>query len=302
MNHWAIPTSRAIQVACATLLLAAISSCQKDEGHGHSHDSEGKEAAPAAEHGEKTELGTLDVAGYEFSITRFGEVKPGEESAFEVHGVGISEAELARLNLYLWVEDEAGTQLSAPAKGDREGAGLHFHVVPRAGKETPHRVVVRLRSGETDERAGLPLSGHGHEHHDGPHDGMLASFEAGGAAGYLELKLHDDKGDLELWLARDEKISQPYDLPLSSGIEVEFIDVGGRKVTLRPRNTEQNEDEDGNPNIRGGRTNYFIYPSREGEDATWLQGKEFSSIVVVRFEADGQNVESEEFVLKPHVH
>lgn len=133
---------------------------------------------------------------------------------------------------------------------------------------------------------------------------MVASFSGSGSQGFLELKLHDDKGDLELWLAKDEKVTEPFDLPLASEIQVEFIDVGGRTVTLRPRNQQQNEDEgeDGKPNIRNGETNYFIYPTAAGEDASWLQGKEFSSIVVVSFTADGQPVKSEEFVLKPHEH
>ena len=131
---------------------------------------------------------------------------------------------------------------------------------------------------------------------------MVASFLGkSGTKGFVELKLHDDKGDLELWIAKDEKISDPLDLPVDAAIEVEFIDVAGRKVSLRARNRTQNEDEDGNPNLRNGQTNYFIYPSNADEDASWLQGKEFSSIVVVRFTFGGAAVESEEFVLKPHV-
>lgn len=76
----------------------------------------------------------------------------------------------------------------------------------------------------------------------------------------------------------------------------------GRKVTLRPRNQTNNEDEDGNPNVRDGKTNCFIFPSQDGEDASWLMGKESQSIVIVRFSRGGQSHVSEEFVLKPHVH
>ena len=159
-----------------------------------------------------------------------------------------------------------------------------------------------LRKTGTDERAGLPLSGHGHEHVEGPHSGVPATFKGGDVSGHLELKLHDDKGDLELWLGLDATMSKQFDLPLAATIEIEFIDVGGRKVTLRPRNQQKNEDEDGNPNVRDGKTNYFIYPTQENEDASWLKGKQFQSILIVRFSRDGSTFVSEEFVLKPHVH
>ena len=51
-----------------------------------------------------------------------------------------------------------------------------------------------------------------------------------------------------------------------------------------------------------GKTNYFIYPTQSNEDASWLKGKHFQSIVIVRFSRDGSTFVSEEFVLKPHVH
>ena len=91
-------------------------------------------------------------------------------------------------------------------------------------------------------------------------------------------------------------------MPLDAGVEIELVDVGGRKITLRPRNQTENEDEDGNANIRDGKTNYFIFPGQSGEDASWLEGEEFQSIVIVRFSRGDQPFVSEEFVLKPHVH
>jgi hypothetical protein len=120
-------------------------------------------------------------------------------------------------------------------------------------------------------------------------------------SGFVELKLHDDKGDLELWLGEDTHMTQPFDLPREASVEVEFIDLQGRKITLRPRNSTTNPDEDGKANIRDGRTNYFIFPS-QGEDASWLMGKEFQSIVILRFSRGGDSFASAEFVLKPHVH
>jgi len=287
------------------LLVAGFAACSDNDKGGSGSgatDRNGAAADAAPGHGVATDLGTLSVGGREFSVTLLGEMTPGVEGAFEVHPVGMDMAEVSKLNTYLWVESEGGTQLSAPAKGGVEAGALHFHATPRAGEEQPFRVVLRLRSDGLDERASLPLDGHGHEHRDGPHHGIPARFSGGGTTGHLELKLHDDKGDLELWLANDPDISDPFDLPVGATVEIEFVDVGGRKVALRPRNTLANEDEGGNPNVRDGKTHYFIYPGQGGEDASWLRGSEFQSIVIVRFSRAGTSYSSEEFVLKPHAH
>ncbi len=139
-------------------------------------------------------------------------------------------------------------------------------------------------------------------HVHGPHDGLVAPFQAGDASGYLELKLHDDKGDLELWLCQDDKLTTPFDLPIDATVEVEFRDEDGRRVTLRPRNRSRNQDEADKPNVRDGKTNYFIFPSEAGEDQSWLMGKEFKSLVIVRFTRDGSEFASQNFTLAPHTH
>ena len=291
--HWALFLAMLSLVACSE---------EKTPAGGGSGEQAADTKDASSDHGEKTDLGTLTVAGNKFGIIRLGKLVPGKEGAFEVHPEGASADDLARWNLYLWVEDKDGIQLSAPSKGTREGSALHFHVTPRDSGSAPVRVVLRLRADGIDERAGLPLDGHGHEHKEGPHGGNPATFAGGGTSGNLELKLHDDKGDLELWLFQDDVFSKPFDLPLAAGIEIEFIDVNGRKVSVGARNQKKNEDEEGNPNVRDGKTNYFIYPTTDGEDASWLKGKEFQSIVVVRFTRDGTAFVSEEFVVKPHVH
>lgn len=287
----------------ATLLVGCGEGGQTPAPSGSGPQGGAQPQPPAAsDHGTETDLGELTVADREFRIVRLGELVPGKEGAFEVYGTGMSDADLKSLNAYLWVESQDGTQLSSSEKGLPGGDRLHFHVTPRKGDKEPFRVVLRLRVDGTDERASLPLSGHGHEHVEGPHHGVPATFSGGDVNGHLELKLHDDKGDLELWLAGDASYATPFDLSLDAAIEIEFVDVEGRKVVLRPRDTSRNEDEDGQPNIRDGATNYFIFPSQEGEDASWLVGKEFQSIVVVRFSRGGQAFVSEEFVLKPHTH
>ena len=293
------------KVCFLRLLAVTISGCfnreNADNNRPLSIDSQPVDVMKA-DHGTEMDLGTLEIAGNSFRVVRFGDVLPGKESAFEVEGIDFTWDQLAIMNLYLWVEDQAGNQLSAPSKGEMEGIGLHFHSTPRKGKGDPYRVVLRVRSGDIDERASLPLDGHGHEHHDGPHHGVIASFSSDQLNGFLELKLHDDSGDLELWLAKDERATVPFDIPLDSKIHIEFIDIAGRNITLFPRNKETNEGEDGISNTRNGKTNYFIFPTAEGEDVSWLIGPEFSSIVVVSFSLDENQITSEEFVLKPHEH
>jgi len=150
--------------------------------------------------------------------------------------------------------------------------------------------------GEFDEAAG----GHAHS----AHDGVVAPLksESGQAVGFVELKLHDDKGDLELWLGKDRDMKEPIDLPAASKIAVSFLDRPGNTAVLQIRNNEQNEDEDGNPSLRNGLTNYFIFPGDSGQDPTWLMGKDFKSTVQLSFTVNGKNFTSEEFALIPHSH
>lgn len=281
------------RIAPILLSCALACSCGEPTNPSPSPATNSVAAAPQG-HGEGQDLGVVQVCGLELHVVKF-------EGAFEIHGTMMPTAALAKLNVYLWLESKDGTQLSAPEKGHIESGKLHFHASPRGEKE-PYRVVVRVRKDGADERASLPLDGHGHEHADGPHHGLIAGFSGGGTNGFLELKLHDDKGDLELWLAQDRAIAQPFDLSLDTSVEVQFVDVDGRVVSLRPRDLKSNEDENGKPNIRAGKTNYFIYPTEPEQDASWLQGTEFQSIVVVRFNRDGQSFTSDEFVLQPHAH
>lgn len=147
-------------------------------------------------------------------------------------------------------------------------------------------------------------TGHGHDHGPGASAGVVARLTdpAGKDAGYVRLKLHDDKGDLEIWIAQDATISKPFDLSLDTKITVTFVDQGNRAVQLRVRNREKNEDEDGKPTARDGKTNYFIFPGDSGEDASWLKGAEFVATVKVSFESEGKAYSTPSFVLRPHTH
>ena len=145
--------------------------------------------------------------------------------------------------------------------------------------------------------------GHGHDHEHTPHDGVVAQLldADGKAVGYTELKLHDDKGDLELWIAEDDSMRRPFALDLDLEVTVRFPGEN-KEVVLRVRDTDSNEDEDGNVNVRDGKTHYFIYPTRDDEDASWLQGADFAATAQVLFSFSGGDFASEEFELVPHTH
>lgn len=109
--------------------------------------------------------------------------------------------------------------------------------------------------------------GHAHDHgHEEGGQGVLSKVTSpdGADAGFLELKLHADKGDLEVWIGTDEKLASPFDLPLDTKVTVTFLDRDNRTVQLAARNRDRNEDEDGKANVRGGKTNYFIFPATRG--------------------------------------
>ncbi len=285
--------TKPLSLASASLgLFWLLSACGEEPAVAGGNTPAGIGSEEDDAHGEPLSLGSVTVAGRTFAVTLLGEVKPGVECAFELDATAGLQAQD---NIYIWLETRGGDQVSPAAKSSTTASPLHFHAMANKDGEPAFRVVVRVRAEGVDERGSLPLDGHGHEHVEGQHHGLPATFKGGDQSGHLELKLHDDKGDLELWLSKDAAGKQPFDLALDAVIEIEFVDKESRKVTLRVRNTDKNEDEDGNANIRNGKTNYFISPST---DAEWRKGKDFSSIVIVRF----ANCTSEEFVLKPHTH
>lgn len=144
---------------------------------------------------------------------------------------------------------------------------------------------------------------HSHEHEDAPHHGIVAPFRSDqNQSGFVELKLHDDKGDLELWLTKDKEGLEPFDLPLDSVIDVSFPRLGPKFVKLKIRNANKNEDEDGQGNIRGKKTNYFIFPGNSKADASFLVGKNFSTRVRVSFTLNGVSHTTLPFELRPHTH
>ena len=162
--------------------------------------------------------------------------------------------------------------------------------------------------GHAHDAEGEEHDGHDHdadEHAgEGPHHGILQAFTGadGKTAGYVEIKLHADVGDIELWIAHDEAMKKPLDLPLGARPSVTFTSMENRKVSLQVRNEDENEDEDGVANNRDGKTNYFVFPGETGRDVAWLQGKAFKATVAVAFQSGTDVYKTKAFELKPHTH
>ncbi len=145
------------------------------------------------------------------------------------------------------------------------------------------------------EAVGMP-----HVHaNEGPNDGFLHPvFDTEGKqVGTAEIKLHDDAGDLEVWLTRGGHGGEPWRLPLDTTLELDFPGLG-QKVTLAVRDRERNEDESGASTIHEGATAYFVFPGETGADASWLKGEDFAAKAELGFAA----ATTGSFVLRPHAH
>lgn len=130
----------------------------------------------------------------------------------------------------------------------------------------------------------------------GPSGGVLVELRdaSGNPAGWAEVKLHGDAGDLELWLARDNRITSPLPVPVAAVAKLE-LSGPGRTVELRVRDAQANKDERGRATIVDGRTHYLVFPGETGADAAWLKGEDFRSRA--RLTVEGL---AAEFELKPH--
>lgn len=112
----------------------------------------------------------------------------------------------------------------------------------------------------------------------GPSGGVLAELRdaSGKPAGWAEVKLHGDAGDLELWLARDNRIADPLTVPVATVAKLELLGPA-RAIDLRVRDAQSNKDERGRVTVADGRTSYLVYPGETGEDPSWLMGEDFRS-------------------------
>ena len=251
--------------------------------HEHSHDHSGAKVVA---------IGTVTVSGVRYAVDREGECVAGATCTFGVER--ITTPVTPSIVFLAWVVGaDSDEPLSEPVAGVGHEDHYHFEVAPRDGT-APTAFVLRAASQEGEP---LPLSpgaapGHG---------GILAAGLADGekAAGFVEVKLHDDLGDLELWLSANAA-GDPLDVPADTVVRLTFPSHGGKTAQLRVRNEGQNEDEDGAPNMRGGATNYFVFPGDSGADAAWLQGAKWRGVCEVAFEARGATYACPPFVLVPH--
>ena len=153
-----------------------------------------------------------------------------------------------------------------------------------------HPVIAKLI-----EAAGMP-----HIHaNEGPNGGFLFPvFDVDGKQNAtVEIKLHDDAGDLEVWLKKGGYDGEALLLPTATILTLDFPALD-RNVTLAVRDHERNEDESGNSTVVEAKTNYFVFPGETGVDATWLMGAEFAAKVELSF----TNATTGSFVLRPHIH
>lgn len=272
-------------------------------------------AGPAStDHGAGTAIGRLAVGGWEFELTLLGTLAAGKESAIEAKAVTIPAGrDWKSAGVYVWVEDATGNPLTAPSKAVIENGQLHFHAAVPAGAAPAAQVVVRLRENGADERKKLAVTpaeaGDGtakapaHAHEKTPHDGIIVAWKADPAvAGFAEVKLHDDNGDVEVWLGKDRAFKEPFRLPAESRLTLTLVDLAGRQITLAPRDLATNKDEGGAAHLASGQTGYFIFPGDTGADASALMGKTFSSVATLTFDVGGQKATSDEFLLQPHTH
>jgi hypothetical protein len=133
-------------------------------------------------------------------------------------------------------------------------------------------------------------------HVAGPSGGVLAQLRdaSGNPAGWAEVKLHGDAGDLELWLARDIRIASPLAVPVAAVAKLELAGPG-KTVELRARDAAANKDERGRVTVAEGRTHYLVFPGETDADASWLKGEDFRSRA--KLSVEGLTAE---FDLKPH--
>jgi len=266
------------------------------QGHGHSHGGDGHGHSHGEGHGEGHDhgggivsLGNITIGGEKFMIDRENQVDSGFETTFGLEPVGQGKA----TGFTAWVQDKNGEVICDPVEGDGHEDHFHFTVIPKA----PDAETFALKFGDEVSTISVhpgaaPVQG-----------GVMSVLEDadGEHVGFIELKLHDDAGDLELFLCKDGGMSEPLDFPASTTVTVTFASHDNRSVQLNVRNNDQNEDEDGNPTMRDGNTNYFIFPGESDQDPSFLVGEKFRSTTTVTFSSENKAYSAPPFILVPHM-
>eukprot|EP00441_Pelagodinium_beii_P032802 CAMPEP_0197631184 /NCGR_PEP_ID=MMETSP1338-20131121/8438_1 /TAXON_ID=43686 ORGANISM="Pelagodinium beii, Strain RCC1491" /NCGR_SAMPLE_ID=MMETSP1338 /ASSEMBLY_ACC=CAM_ASM_000754 /LENGTH=484 /DNA_ID=CAMNT_0043202589 /DNA_START=23 /DNA_END=1477 /DNA_ORIENTATION=- len=264
-----------------------------DHGHGHSHDGGHTHGEGHGSHnfGDGiVSLGNLTIASEKFMVDREGQVEKGFETTFGVERVGPGKA----TGFTAWVQDSKGQKLCEPVKGDAHDDHSHFTLMPQASDAQTFAISCGGQVSTISVHPGAAPA----------NDGIMSVLEdeKGKVVGFIELKLHDDAGDLELWICKDGAMSEPLDFPASTTITLTFATHDNRSVQLNVRDHDQNEDEDGNPNMRDGMTNYFIFPGESEQDPEFLIGEKFRSTTTATFTSESKTYTAPPFILVPHQH
>ena len=237
------------------------------------------------------------------------EITEFDNIAFQADGlVRVKDLEAARKILdELMKAGRAVTSTSIPSNAAKpEEVGLILsdleNLISEMGAENQHdtsleNLILGLHPviAKLIEAAGMP-----HIHaNEGPNGGFLFPvFDVDGKQNAtVEIKLHDDAGDLEVWLKKGGYDGEALLLPTATILTLDFPALD-RNVTLAVKDHERNEDESGNSTVVEAKTNYFVFPGETGVDATWLMGAEFAAKVELSF----TNATTGSFVLRPHIH
>jgi hypothetical protein len=220
-------------------------------------------------------------------VDREGQLDKGFATTFGVERVGEGKA----TGFKAWLQDGTGQKLCEPVEGDGHDNHFHFTVMPTASGAATFAISHGDQLSAINVHPGAaPANG-----------GVMSVLEDadGKHVGFIELKLHDDAGDLELWICKDGAMTEPLDFPADTSITVTCA-THGKSAQLAVRNNDQNEDEDGNPTMRDGKTNYFIFPGESDQDPAWLVGTKFRSTTTVTFTSESKAYTAPSFILVPH--
>jgi len=262
----------------------------KADGHGHEHGPGQGHGGGHGSGGGIISIGNLSVGSSKFMVDREGQVLRGTETTFGVEHLGEAKG---FGGFTAWLVDGNGEKVCDPMEGEKHDNHSHFSLVPTA-RDAQGFV---LSGGSQTSKISFH---HGASPTEGGIQSVLQTSD-GKHVGFIELKLHDDAGDLEMWICKDGAMSEPLDFPESTTMTVTFPTHDNRSVQLAVRNNDKNEDEDGNPNMRDGKTNYFIFPGESDQDPEFLIGDKFRSTTTVTFTAEGAKYIAPPFVLVPHM-
>lgn len=243
-----------------------------EHNHFHNHDHD--------HHSTVVAVGCIKFSHSVYAVDRENIFESGSLCTF-----GVELIEGASIPTCGWIEDDMNNKLCDSIIGKGHKDHWHFSVTPSEFVGIPTRFALQV----DDEISYVNIYNNAKPSHGGI---LTILMQSNATIGFLEIKLHDDKGDIEVWLLDDDN---PIDIPLESNLNIHFP-RHNKSIYMTIRNSIENEDEDGIANIRDNKTNYFIFPGETGQDPEWLMGESFRETVVVSVDL----MTSEKFILVPH--